>query len=242
MELDIHIPSRNLAIEYCGLYWHSDVYREDTYHLDKWRACRDENIDLIQVFEDEWINHRSAVENLIRLRLARQTAPIEVAVCNSYVCNGSEVDDLAKEFIDRTSLCGLRNDSTYYFLKSVRGIHCALRFTLTSNDDRLLEEFLYDSTKHVEGGHAALFAEFARRNNPNQIDGCADLRWDYGQGYADLGFECSGEPSVKEWFFASNSLLRQEPSETLLSEACECEALNKICDAGHVRWVWIKPE
>ena len=58
--LDIYIPSLSLAIEYNGIYWHSEhndrIYKE--YHLDKYLKCKENNIDLIHIFEfeslDKW--------------------------------------------------------------------------------------------------------------------------------------------------------------------------------------------
>ena len=34
-ELDIYIPELKIAIEYCGLYWHSEAHKPNNYHLDK---------------------------------------------------------------------------------------------------------------------------------------------------------------------------------------------------------------
>lgn len=36
-EFDIYIPSLNLAIEYNGLYWHSELFKDKQYHLNKRR-------------------------------------------------------------------------------------------------------------------------------------------------------------------------------------------------------------
>ena len=38
-ELDIYIPSHNVAIEYDGLYWHSEQFINDDYHLIKTELC-----------------------------------------------------------------------------------------------------------------------------------------------------------------------------------------------------------
>ena len=34
-ELDIYVPSRNIAFEYDGLYWHSNKFVDKDYHLSK---------------------------------------------------------------------------------------------------------------------------------------------------------------------------------------------------------------
>src|SRR5699024_3235772 len=62
-ELDIFIPSRKIAIEYNGLYWHSEESgKHANYHLNKMNECNKLDINLIQVFEDEFIYKRKLVE------------------------------------------------------------------------------------------------------------------------------------------------------------------------------------
>jgi hypothetical protein len=65
-EIDIYIPSLKLGIEYNGLYWHSEEQGKDkNYHLKKLELCKKENIKLIQIFEDEYVNHKEIVYNKI---------------------------------------------------------------------------------------------------------------------------------------------------------------------------------
>ncbi|NDB85961.1 MAG: tandem-95 repeat protein, partial [Alphaproteobacteria bacterium] len=53
-ELDIVIPSKKLAIEYCGLFWHSEYNRPDpNYHANKLKLCGQQGYRLITIFEDE---------------------------------------------------------------------------------------------------------------------------------------------------------------------------------------------
>jgi hypothetical protein len=55
-ELDIFVPAYNLAIEYNGSYWHSEIggNKDRLYHLDKTRKCKDKNIRLIHIWEYNW--------------------------------------------------------------------------------------------------------------------------------------------------------------------------------------------
>lgn len=67
-ELDIYIPRLNLAIEINGLVYHHSsmnvslfydrTYKEPNYHLDKFNICRENNVNLIHIFDfedlDEW--------------------------------------------------------------------------------------------------------------------------------------------------------------------------------------------
>lgn len=54
-ELDIVVPERKLAIEYNGLYWHSQNLggKDKKYHLDKTLAAKAAGYRLIHVWEDD---------------------------------------------------------------------------------------------------------------------------------------------------------------------------------------------
>lgn len=50
-EIDIFIPSKNIAIEFNGNYWHSELYKDRYYHQNKSLECIRNNIELIHIFE-----------------------------------------------------------------------------------------------------------------------------------------------------------------------------------------------
>ena len=54
-EIDIYIPELNLAFEFNGLYWHSEIKKEKSYHYDKFKKCDELGIQLIQIWEDSWV-------------------------------------------------------------------------------------------------------------------------------------------------------------------------------------------
>ncbi len=62
-ELDIYIPSKNLAIEYCGLHWHSEGRgnKGRAYHYEKMIKCAESGIRLITIFEDEYLDKKEIV-------------------------------------------------------------------------------------------------------------------------------------------------------------------------------------
>lgn len=65
-ELDIYIPLKNLAIEYDGLYWHSeagDCYSD--YHLKKTNDCMNKGIRLMHIYSNEWEEKKSIVKSMI---------------------------------------------------------------------------------------------------------------------------------------------------------------------------------
>ena len=62
-ELDIYLPELKLAIEYCGLIWHSQ--KSKYYHLDKTILCEQKDIKLIQIYSSEWKYQRKEIEKII---------------------------------------------------------------------------------------------------------------------------------------------------------------------------------
>lgn len=65
-ELDIYLPSYNLAIEFNGLYWHSEsAGKKKDYHFNKWQDCLSKGIDLLQVWEDDWSSKPELVKRMI---------------------------------------------------------------------------------------------------------------------------------------------------------------------------------
>ena len=66
MELDIHIPSLNLAIEFNGGYWHSERFKSKDYHLLKYNLCKEKGIRLISIWEWEILKNKDKIENFIK--------------------------------------------------------------------------------------------------------------------------------------------------------------------------------
>lgn len=64
-ELDIYLPDYKLAIEYNGIYWHSDIHIEKSYHQDKVKMCHDKGIRLLHIWEDEWLINPEKIKEKI---------------------------------------------------------------------------------------------------------------------------------------------------------------------------------
>ena len=53
-ELDFYFPEHKLAIEICGVYYHSEQFGKDKYyHYNKWKQCADQGITLLTYFDDD---------------------------------------------------------------------------------------------------------------------------------------------------------------------------------------------
>ncbi len=68
-EIDIYIPEYCLGVEFNGLFWHSDLFMPNDYHMNKTISANDKKIELLHVFEDEWISKNNIVKSIIKKRL-----------------------------------------------------------------------------------------------------------------------------------------------------------------------------
>jgi len=121
LELDIVIPKYKLAIEYCGLYWHSDKFVSYDYHQVKLSKCNEVGYKLLTIFSDEFELYKDEIKNFI---LSLCGVDVEV------------VDNIAVHEIDYMEyLVDLYNkyvnyNTIKYFLNTFKGNYYKLVFCI----------------------------------------------------------------------------------------------------------------
>lgn len=61
-DIDIYIPKLKIAIEYNGIYWHSTFIKDKYYHQNKTKLCYNKGIQLIHIWEYDWINNKEQIK------------------------------------------------------------------------------------------------------------------------------------------------------------------------------------
>jgi hypothetical protein len=79
-EVDVFLPELGLAIEFDGLDWHSEKFKDNKhYHLDKTLACEAIGVKLMHVYEDEWAHNQVHVKSeILKAINGATTSPDEV--------------------------------------------------------------------------------------------------------------------------------------------------------------------
>jgi hypothetical protein len=208
-ELDIYIPEKNIAIEYCGLYWHSEKYKGKKYHLNKLKESEDNGIRLIQIFEDEWENNKYMIKQKIKYLLnLNSNEKIYARKCEIKHISVREKND----FLDRNHIQGKDNSSIrlglFYDDSLVSVITFGkLRKSLgsTSKEGQYeLIRFASDIDKLIVGGFSKLLKHFIREYNPEYIKTFADLRWSIGTLYEKNGFNKTHISDPGYWYVYKN--------------------------------------
>ena len=251
-ELDIFIPSKKLAIEYNGLFWHSEDKKDKNYHLMKTEMCENKGIHLLQIFEDEYLyNKNILLKKISHILKLNQTQKIYARKCNII-----EIDyKTSKEFLNLNHIQGHDKATIYlgcYYNNKLIGV---MTF-LNNNDNWTLNRFATDINYNVIGVGGKLFQWFVKQYNPKQIKSFADRRWTSTikpNLYNKLGFVQHSilkpdyryifEKEIKRYHkfgFRKKILSKKYNIDNNLTEKQMTQLINarKIWDCGLIKYVW----
>jgi DNA-binding transcriptional regulator YiaG len=259
-ELDIVIPDSNVAIEYCGVYWHSEVHgdRNEMYHNTKHNRCADVGLQLIQLWSSDWVHNREVVESRLRAKLTQNVVRIYARSLNIVELNTHQ----EREFFDTNHLQGYSKSSMSYALIDSNGkLHAAMSFCKTRFSKQHEYELLrFANTKNevVIGGASKLFKHFIDNINPESIITYSMRRWNIGSLYSTLGFNRTHVSDPGYYYFKingdTNKLYHRSnfQKHKLASKLDNFDAnftewqnmqnngYDRIWDCGNDVWVWTK--
>ena len=189
-ELDIYLPELNIAFEFNGLYWHSEVNKDKNYHLNKTNLCQKRGIQLIHIWEDEWIYKNDIIKSIILNKLNKSTKIF------ARKCIIKEVNNtITKQFLIKNHILGYTsskiNLGLYYNDELVSLISFGLTNVIykykTSNNIVLLR-FCNKLNTIVVGGASKLFKHFINNYQFNEIITYCNNDKYIGNIYSKLGF------------------------------------------------------
>lgn len=190
----------NIAIEYCGLYWHTEDSpnsRNKKYHYNKYKKCLDNGIKLITIFEDELKYNKEGVLNLIKANCI--PAKNKIFARN---CIVKEIDaSLAKEFLNKTHIQKSFNTSFLcvgiYLENILIGVMTFSRHhRINDKSIAVLSRMSFLSDYCVVGGASKMLKysiDILKNQNITKIISWSDNRYSNGNVYKKLGFNLKKE-------------------------------------------------
>ena len=191
-EVDILIPSKNIGIEYDGLIWHSDRFKDKNYHLKKTEECAKIGIRLIHIFEDEWVNKKDIVKSMLLNLLGMTSEKISARQCAVKEISYT----VAADFMERNHIQGKTvskiNVGLFYLGELVSVMTFGKpRVNLGNKGGKYeyeLVRFCNKLNTSVVGGAGKMFTYFLRSYKPVSVVSYCDRRWSVGNMYEKLGF------------------------------------------------------
>lgn len=136
-ELDIVLPEQRIAIEYNGVFWHSDGTKNPKakgYHADKTRLAAEQGYQLLHIWEDDWRYRQNVVIKTLAHKLH--------ATCHlNRVIPGIDKVDAETHYARTLHPQAIHHARAHKFLEThhIQGaVAATCHFGLVTDDDQLV--------------------------------------------------------------------------------------------------------
>jgi len=253
-ELDIYLPELNLAFEFNGLYWHNEQNKPYDYHKMKSDMCDDKGIQLIHIWEDDWLYKNNIIKSYILNKLDKNENKL-----NYENCIIKEVNDnnLVKEFLNNNHINGNISSSINIGLFYKDELVSLITFIksrepLKSNNKYELLRFCNKINTNIKDSLYKLFNYFLNTYNPIKIKLNIDRSYDNYILYQKLGFKfkCIKKPNYNYIIdgirnnknnFKKSILIKEGYDENKTEHEIMLERkIYRIYDSGNYELIFIK--
>ena len=247
-EIDIFVPEYNIGIEFDGLYWHDDKYKDKKYHLNKTIECEKKGIKLIHIFEDEWRDKKEIIKSMISLFLNKSNTTITANNCHIGI-----VDKYDKiDFLNKNNIFGNINSDInigLYYNRELVYIMTFKKNKKNTNEYELLR-FCSKLNTFVINAFEALLNFFIVNYKPEKIVAYANRRWPIIDIFEKNGFIKYRYIKPNFYYIEGNNrndrirykkieLIKRGIKETK-KEYILKNNISKIYDCGLIYYVWGK--
>lgn len=250
-EIDIYLPQLKLAFEFNGLYWHSDIYKDRMYHVNKTKKCRDNGVNLINIWEDDW-NHKQDIMKSIILNKLGKSKKIFARKCSIHIVENKEsreflIKNHIQGFIGSKIKIGLYYQNELVSIMTFGGLRKSLG-QKNKNESYELLRFCNKLGYSVVGGAGKLLKYFLNNYKAEEIISYSDNSRGYGNLYSKLGFDFVSEtPPNYYWIvngiryhrfnFRKDKLVKLGYDENKTEvEIMKQNGHSRIFDCGSKKW------
>ena len=245
LELDIVIPSKKIAIEFNGIYWHQSRFIGKDYHSNKTKLCKEKGYQLIHIWEDDWRDRKDVIKNMLLHKIGKSTQ-------SRIFARKCEVKHLIREkdFFDLNHIQGHtagRYISLYYNDKVVASIIYKNTASNTRNKN-MTQIVRYATSENVVGGFSKLSKHLQKLEGKPLLTFSDNCISDGGL-YKNNGFDNTYDIPL-DYMYVENMKrehkfnyrlknLKERFGVTGLTENEATEKLNihKVHDCGKKAWV-----
>lgn len=222
LELDVFVPSKNLAIEFDGLFWHSvdegASKEEINRHLFKTLECEKKGIRLMHIFEDEWYDKKEIVKSMIASALGIYQRKIPARKCEVRKIDGK----VALDFIQHNHIqnCDQILNCAYglfYKDELVQVMTFRRNFAQRNDKDLELARMCSLLNTEVQGGFSKLMKHALEDLGERKCSSFVDRRLFNAYGYKNSGWAIVGE-SAPRYFYTDGRV--RENRQKYMKQTC----------------------
>ena len=170
--------------------------------MDKLNKCNEQGIKLIQIFEDEWVNHREICESKLKQICGLNRNP----KIFGRKCEIREITnkDIVYEFLDKNHIQGRTGFTIALGAYCQNNLVGVMTFKKEKEGYWDLNRFATDINHQCVGIGGKLFKYFTRNYPFIEIKSFADRRWTTDPDnnlYTKLGFEFDSYVPPSYWYY-----------------------------------------
>lgn len=254
-ELDLYDENKKIAIEYCGIYWHNENSpqpRSRSYHYSKYKKCKDNGIQLITIFDDEWKNKQDIIKSVILSKLGIFEKRIYARKCETKKISKKEISDFCEKYhIQGKNSLSLVCFGLFYENELVGVVDLGRHHRRKEKETLVLTRLCFKQGYQIIGGSSKLFkscVDYCKNNNMKNIISWSDNRWSDGKVYKNLKFTleedlrpdyCYVDISNPKKRISKQSQKKSNsncPKNMTELEWANHRGLARIWDCGKTRW------
>lgn len=209
--VDYYIPSLNLAIDYDGIYWHSEIYKEDNYHSIRRSEMADKGISYIRIFEDEWLHRGDCVRSMLKSKfgLHSKSGALRASKLLMRQVDASE----SRSFYETYHIQGFGGGGISFGLYASEVLVACMTFTRRLSDRGeatfgYWELSRFATSRKIHGGASKLLKALLLYTLAKSVVSYSDNRISCGYMYAKLGFTKKHITKPSYSYYKSNTATR----------------------------------
>ena len=196
-EVDIYLPDIKLAIEFNGLYWHSEMKKGKNYHFNKHKLCKDKGVELFQIYEDDWKYKTDIVKSILKNKINKSSNIVHARKCDVKIVSSSDSFKFLEESHIQGPIRGKINIGLYFNndLISIMTLG-KIRKSLGNNDNVNKYEIFRCCNKldhSILGGISKMLSFFRKNYQFDEIHTYYDKSFGYENMYEKIGFDFKSE-------------------------------------------------
>jgi hypothetical protein len=193
-EIDIYLPELMMGFEFNGLYWHSELFKDNDYHLNKNIYFEKMGIRIINIWEDDWLYKNEVTKSVIKSIFGKYDKTIYSRKCLVKKVNDSD----CKKFLNENHIQGwcvskyryaLFVDDEIVSILTIGNNRLNLGNKNIKKDQFEILRFCNKLNTKVIGGFSKLLKKFSKEVNFTKIITYSDCSIFTGNVYIQNGFE-----------------------------------------------------
>jgi hypothetical protein len=256
-ELDLYDENLKFAIEYSGLHWHhenSPQPRPSNYHINKFNICKEKGIQLITIFEDEWLNNQEVIKSVILSKLGVFEKRLYARKCIAKEISKKEFTDFCdKHHVQGGNSLAKVCFGLYYEDELIGVMDLGSHHRKQTKGEMVLTRLCFKAGYQIIGGASKLFTacvNWCKSNEVKKIISWSDNRWSNGSIYKNLNFvleqELGSDYAYVNMSYPKERISKQSqmkcntgcPKDISEKEWALQNGLSRIWDCGKVRWAF----